>query len=125
MKMRLRSNSVRFRLTKTEVATMQDLGECSESILFPNGTCLAYSLLASECPAVQAEFEKGTVKIRVPRQDILAWSTTETPGIYATVEDKGVALRISVEKDFRCLDSGSDEDQSDMFSNPADGKLTC
>jgi hypothetical protein len=39
MKMRLRSNSVRFRLTKTEVAAMQESGECSESILFPNGTC--------------------------------------------------------------------------------------
>ena len=104
---------------------MQESGECSESIVFPNGTCLAYSLLASECPAVQADFEQGTVTIRVPRQHIQAWSTTETPGIYATVDDKGVALRISVEKDFRCLDSDSGEDQSDMFSNPSDGKLTC
>lgn len=125
MKMRVRSNSVRFRLTKTEVAAMQGCGECSEYVRFPDGGCLAYSLIASESASVQAEFELGSVKIRVPRREVLEWSGTEAVGIYSTVESNGIALDVIVEKDFQCLDADTLEDQSDMFSNPMAGALSC
>jgi hypothetical protein len=125
MKLRVRFNSVRFRLTKTEVSTLQGFGECSELIKFPGGACLAYSLKVSEDSDVHAAFEQGTVKISVPQKDIHAWSTTDAVGIYATVDAAGEKLGISVEKDFQCLDLSTLEDQSDMFSNPATGSLSC
>jgi hypothetical protein len=90
MKLRVRFNSVRLRLTK-----------------FPGGASLAYSLPVSESPIVHAEFEQGAVKI-------VEWSTTDAVGIYATVDASG-----SIEKDFECLDLSTQEDQSDMFANPA------
>jgi hypothetical protein len=124
MKLRVRSNSVRLRLTQTEVSRVQKLGECAEVISFPGGAYLAYSLHASECDAVRAEFERCTVKIYVPRKEILEWSTTQAVGIYATVEAEGVALRVLIEKDFRCLDK-THEDQSDMFSNPNAESVSC
>ncbi len=86
MKLRIRFNSVRLRLTKTEVSTLECHGECAELIKFPGGASLAYSLHASESPAVHAEFEQGTVKIEVPRQDVVKWYSTDAVGIYATVD---------------------------------------
>jgi len=124
MKLRVGSNSVRLRLTQTEVAKLQDQGECSESVLFPGGACLGYSLQASDCAAVEAKFEQSTVKIAVPRQEIKKWSSTSAVGIYATVDAAGVALKVLIEKDFRCLDN-TQEDQSDMFAHPGAGKLSC
>ncbi len=121
MKLRVRFNSVRLRLTKTEVSTLQCQGECAELIKFPGGASLAYSLRASDSPAVHAEFEQGTVKIKVPRQDIAKWSGTDAVGIYATVDASGETLHVSIEKDFQCLDLSTQEDQSDMFANPSTG----
>ncbi len=125
MKLRVRFNSVRLRLTKTEVSRLRGVGECTEFIRFPGGASLAYSLQAAECPAVDAEFKEGAVRIRVPRKDVLAWSATDAVGIYATVDAAGAALQVSVEKDFQCLDMSTLEDQSDMFENPAVGTVTC
>jgi hypothetical protein len=121
MKLRVRSNSFRLRLTKTEVSTLRCQGECAELIKFPGGASLAYSLHASESAAVHAEFEAGAVRIKVPRQDIAQWSTTDAVGIYATVDASGEALHVSIEKDFQCLDLSTHEDQSDMFANPTTG----
>jgi hypothetical protein len=72
-----------------------------------------------------AKFEQCSVKISVPRQEVLAWSATDAVGIYGTVEANGVALHVMIEKDFQCLDMDTQEDQSDVFSNPMAGVLTC
>ena len=64
MKLRLQSNSVRLRLTRSEVERLRDTGLVEESVDFGGGEVLAYRLLSQLEPGpVQARFRQGTVTV--------------------------------------------------------------
>ena len=127
MKLRLRDNTIRLRLTRPEVETMQTDGRVTSRVPFGGGVELEYCLERSEeARAATAEFDGSRLNVIVPAGDVSEWAATEQVSIAAEqpVGD-GVSLKILVEKDFACLSPREDEDESDMFPHPLEGRDTC
>jgi hypothetical protein len=126
MKLRVRNNSVRFRLGQSEVAHLQDAGECRETIEFPGGARLEYVLTVSSAGEFEVSFEDGVILVSIPMHEMRPWQSPHSVGISAVIplhSDK--TLELLIEKDFRCLDEAITEDQSDTFENPLASLRTC
>jgi hypothetical protein len=119
MKLRVRHNSIRFRLTQSDVGSLRTSGRCRETILFPGGSSLEYVLLACNAEELSVTFSGGIVSIAVPAHQLTDWHSSDQVGISSGVEvQPGKRLEVLIEKDFRCLDPLVAEDQSDAFENP-------
>ena len=130
MKLRVRHNSIRFRLGQSEVEALWKSGACREEIVFPGGARLEYALLASGNGSVGASFADGVVAVSIPKDQLSVWHSTDQIGIRASVDVSGKVpgdenLLVLIEKDFRCIDDRVDEDQSDSFDNPAGVHQRC
>ncbi|HEX7718824.1 MAG TPA: hypothetical protein VF389_03370 [Woeseiaceae bacterium] len=131
MKLRIQDNSVRLRLTRTEVDQLSDEGEVSASALFPGGSSLQYAVTSSpQAHTVEARFDPAGIVVVIPQAEVQAWARSEQVSITGStkVSDKSssnAALTILVEKDFACLKPREGEDESDMFPHPEEGKATC
>jgi len=120
MKLRIRGNSIRLRLSQTEVASLETSGRVADQIVFGPGVALAYVLVVDAAiEATQAAFEGDTVTITIPSAVMRAWSDPAEVSIHgsqALGEDE--VLKILVEKDFACLEPREGEDQENLFPNP-------
>ncbi|MEO9512104.1 MAG: hypothetical protein ABJN84_02220 [Flavobacteriaceae bacterium] len=118
MKIRIKGNSVRFRLTKTEVDTFCETGSFSEQTTF-NRSTFTYRLFAKEeISALEAEFEDNTITMVLPKKEANIWSSSSRVGYDNTMRLKnGEELYLLLEKDFVCMDE-TIEDQSDNYPNP-------
>jgi hypothetical protein len=125
MKLRIKGNTVRLRLTQSEVATVGEGGRVQELTLFGPQAQFCYALEAVDAPQLEAEYSNNTITIRVPRAMAHDWATTELVGL--STEQKiaeNVSLHLIIEKDFACLSPRGEED-SDTFEHPQAGQLTC
>ncbi|MDZ7645519.1 MAG: hypothetical protein U5K76_15655 [Woeseiaceae bacterium] len=120
MKLRIRGNSLRLRLTRGEVTTMRADGEVGERIEFPDGAALGYRLQArGDADAIRAELRESAITVVVPTADIRRWADTDAVSLQADVGlTGGESLRVLIEKDFACLADRPDEDDSDAFPHP-------
>lgn len=118
MKLRIKGNSIRLRLTKTEVAQFAETGYLQESTEFGN-TSLTYALAkVNEVNELSAVMENTTITVQVPASIATQWTSTEEIGFQNNhTLPNGKALFLLVEKDFVCLDN-TFEDQSDNYPNP-------
>lgn len=122
MKLRIRGNSLRFRLTQGEVSRLLTEGKVSESVHFCSSTAdlLTYSIEAcQDATQVSARFGNGEILVNLPTLLVESWANTNQVGIEHTQsagEERG--LRIVIEKDFQCLQPRAEEDESDNFPHP-------
>jgi len=117
MKLRMQGNSLRLRLTRSEVENLRDKGEVSETVKFRSGAAFIYRLQThSGGDAVRADLAYGVISISVPTTTAERFAVSEEVGIYGYDGE----LRISVEKDFRCLTRPSEEQEADAYPNPAE-----
>lgn len=126
MKLRIRGNSVRLRLAQSEVAQLVKGGRVSESIqfsVFPR-SLLSYTVVTSSADKeITARLVDSEIKVTVPEGLAQGWANSEQVGLKHLQQiDSEVNLSILIEKDFRSLEPRPDEDQSDTFTNPAQGK---
>ncbi len=118
MKLRLRHNSVRLRLTQGEVAQLRDTGVVEEYIEFAEAQRFTYRIRSGvEFSALACEYRGGDLSLSVPRTMVIAWADSPQVGMVADGP-----LRIAIEKDFRCLDTSHPEENADTFPNPLEGK---
>ncbi|MGI9236522.1 MAG: DUF7009 family protein [Woeseiaceae bacterium] len=125
MKLRIKDNSIRLRLTRSEVDALQDSGVVASTTGFPGGRGLGYRVESSPASVSAAAFlSDHGVTVRLPESTVVAWATTEQVSIPGEqLLDNGSRLQILVEKDFACLTEREGEDESDMFPHPdADAK---
>ncbi|MEX0967827.1 MAG: hypothetical protein WD077_11355 [Bacteroidia bacterium] len=125
MKIRIRNNSLRLRLTQQEVDRFQQVGEVLAAIAFPNGTKLHYILRSGKSGAdFQAEFDGTRILVTVPREAGEKWLLPTEVGMEELIPLEGETepLRLLIEKDFQCLSEREDEDESDNFPNPLAGQ---
>ena len=114
MKLRLQGNSVRLRLTRSEVERLRVTGLVEESVNFGAGEPFAYRLQTrQEQGPVEATFGHGIVTVSVSREAAQTWAGSDEVGLYA----QSGTLAISVEKDFRCL-TRPREDEHDAYPHP-------
>jgi len=127
MKLRIRDNSIRLRLSQTEVDLMGKDGLVSARVRFADGAELVYSLESSPaCVDPVAKFENGSLSVRLPESTVTDWASSEQVSISAEQGlDTGGYLQILIEKDFACLAPREGEDDSDMFPNPQSGTSNC
>jgi hypothetical protein len=120
LKLRIRDNSIRLRLTQTEVETVRADALVRGRVIFGGGNTFEYVLESSPATVKpEAHISNNVLTIRVPENDIQQWSTSEQVAISAEQDlDGGGHLKILIEKDFTCLAPRDGEDESDMFPNP-------
>ena len=119
MKLRMLGNSVRLRVTRSEFERVVAGEQVIERVGFPGDIEFEYALVVAHVPAIEARFDGGRVEIVLPPALAEGWRDPERVGIYGSVGiGSGRQLDIAVEKDYRCV-GPVDEDQSDMFPNPA------
>ncbi len=122
MKIRIKGNSLRYRLTKSEVSTLAEQGSIEEKTEFPGNT-LTYAITASALGELIAEFKQSTITLNIPKDTLARWANTDQVGIESHMPlPDGSSFFLLLEKDFKCIDVNANEDQSDFFENP---HLTC
>ncbi len=116
MKLRIRENSIRFRLTQSEVAEFGEKGLIENKTDFGD-TFFIYALKSSgSIENLQANFENGRIEIVVPKTVSENWVNSQEVGISGEFKK----LKILIEKDFACLTVREGEDESDTFPNPTE-----
>ncbi len=118
MKIRIKGNSIRFRLTQTEVKAICERDMVREKTQF-NEAHFVYAVEASnQHDYLQASFLDQGIILFVPKDTLADWSTNEQVGFYHTqILNNGQKLELTLEKDFVCLDERV-EDETDNYPNP-------
>lgn len=118
MKIRIKGNSIRLRLSKSEVTKLDSAGYLEEKTSFATNTFI-YALKAdANVTELSAAFDGSKMTVIIPLDMIKDWPANDTIGFKNTLQLTATdSLFILVEKDFICLDETS-EDQSDNYENP-------
>ena len=120
MKLRIKGDSLRLRLTQGEVHALEEGGLVEDRVRFGGGATLVYRLTRDpRAPAIAANYIDGVMEVRLPEQVALGWCrSNEVTLAGAQPAAADAELRIVVEKDFACLTVREGEDESDNFPNP-------
>lgn len=117
MKLRIFGNSIRLRLSQSELENLRLHGVVEDAVSFGNAA-LTYKLKTAEVPEPTAAFEQNLIAVYLPEPLARQWATTDEVSIRAEQPlPEGEKLKILIEKDFKCL-TPRDEDESDNFPNP-------
>ena len=121
MKLRILNNSVRLRLTRSEVDTLDRDGLVKAHTDFPGDRDFHYVVESSPASVKPgAFFSDRVLTVRLPDTMVREWATSDEVSIRGNqLLDGGETLKILVEKDFQCLTGREDEDESDMYPHPA------
>ena len=119
MKVRIRGNSIRIRLSKSEVELFDSKGLVEERTDFGSNT-LVYSVISTGGENMSATFKNDSIKLYVPGHLLKQWATTSEISLaYDQPVSNDKFLNLLLEKDFKCIDAVITEEQSDYFENPA------
>jgi hypothetical protein len=116
MKVRIKGDSIRYRLTQSDLENFFKNKYIEEITNFPQNQ-LVYALKAISCQEIYCEFENNKITIFFPENELELWYKSNQVGYQNIQGFNNIELKILVEKDFVCLDN-SEEDQSDNFPNP-------
>ena len=119
MKLRIKGNSIRFRLTQSEVKIVEQTGLVKDQIKFSNSISLEYEIkVATGLEYVEATYSEDKITLKVNESLIRDWAHSDQVTISSSLDlSSNENLTILIEKDFKCL-SPRDEDESDMFPHP-------
>lgn len=120
MKLRLRGNTLRLRLTRAEVDRLgSNAGRVEESVRFGPTASLLYSIERDDVRAPRAELDGRAIRVIAPHTLVEAWAKSDQVGFDGEqATGDGQVLRILVEKDWNCLTSRPGEEDVDTFPNP-------
>ncbi|MDN5288139.1 MAG: hypothetical protein JWR38_4413 [Mucilaginibacter sp.] len=112
MKIRIKGNALRYRLTKSDISALANDGYLQEQTNFV-GQPFIYALKITKADTLTAEFKNNTITLFMPQLMMNELADTDRVGF----DDKNGPVQLLVEKDFTCLDN-VEEDQSDNYPNP-------
>lgn len=123
MKLRTTSNSIRLRLSQTDVRAFAEHGAIEEELIVnaAGGQRFVYRLERDpNAVEVGASLVNNRLTVSVPARVADVWTSTELVGF----ENDGAssAPGILVEKDFNCLEPRAGEDDKDTFPHPRSGQ---
>ncbi len=123
MKLRIQGNSLRLRITPSDMTRLLANGRIEETICFgsePNAS-LTYALEHNtRANAMSVRYTPREVTVILPTADAQQWAGGQDVGIYADAPTSQGPLSLAVEKDFACLDK-SNAQNADTFPNPNQG----
>jgi hypothetical protein len=112
VKIRIKGNSIRFRLTRTDVKALAENGSISEFINFGEKK-LGYEIRQTSLEQMSVSMTDYTICVAMPATMTQDWVDTDKVGF----ESVSGTVYLLVEKDFACIDNTL-EDQSDNYPNP-------
>jgi hypothetical protein len=125
MKLRIKGNSLRLRVSRSEFAHFQAGGRIEETIRFADApeARLTYALeSAAQSPPVRVQYGFRDVTVILSKEQARTWEAESEVGVYSNLGiGSAGSLAVTVEKDFACLDR-SDENE-DTFANPNAGGI--
>ncbi len=122
MKLRIRGNTLRLRLSRSEVDLVGQGKEVEESTSFPGGGKLQYSLRQSpsKTSVVKTnEGDKSCINVIVDQNKAKMWAESEEVGLFGAEPLVLGSLELLIEKDFACLNPREGSEDSDSYPNPA------
>lgn len=115
MKLRIKGNTIRIRLSETEVNLLAEGNPVIEETQFPSSK-LTYKIQPSISESV--DFIDEVVYVNLTHDEIDSWAKTDEVTISKEVAiPNDNILCILVEKDFKCL-TVRPEDESELYPNP-------
>lgn len=119
MKLRIRGDSVRIRLTQGDVLKLARGEKVEQSTAFSATSILISSVQASaHAQTTTATFANGEISLKLPLETVRKWANSDQVGLEAEQPWGGNRrLHILVEKDFECLQPHG-ESQADAYPNP-------
>lgn len=117
MKIRIKGNSLRYRLTQSDMYRLSHEGYLEDRTSFGKRE-LVYVIQKTNERELSAFFDDNVICLQIPGNMIEELDKTDRVGF----EGKQGDLLLLVEKDFTCLDNVV-EDQSDNYPNPLAEKL--
>ena len=121
MKLRIHGNSLRLRLSRSEVDQLRETGSCAESLQFGSGSHLTYILeTSSQFPGMDAQYQKDCIRFLLPLDLAREWAESDQSVSLNRNDGSGPSLLI--EKDFPCLhrEEASPNNDADTFPNPSE-----
>ncbi|MNE51335.1 hypothetical protein D3C80_1459590 [compost metagenome] len=119
MKIRLKANTIRFRLDKNDIESLQQTGHAKEETTIAGGK-LHFCIKAKPIDEAKIKLDPFAIHLLYPEAQLLEWTSNEENGIYFSLTNEdGSELKITMEKDYKCLTT-RDEDESAAFDNPLD-----
>ena len=121
MKIRIKGNSIRYRLTKSEVSALAATGSIGEETCFgpDEAQKFIYAVeVREDIDCLAADFKNNTITLFISAAEARSWPDSERVGFENTLQiapDK--TLFLLLEKDFICMDK-TVEDQSDNYPHP-------
>ncbi|MGX1753168.1 DUF7009 family protein [Sphingobacterium sp.] len=112
MKIRIKDNSVRIRLTQSEVNALYQDGNISSRTEFLE-QAFVYAVERADVPELSVEFVENKITLKIPANLLEQMYSTDVVGF----EGLTGKVKLLLEKDFVCLDNTM-EDQSDNYPNP-------
>jgi len=123
MKLRITSNSLRLRISQSDLARFMQSGQIEETIHFAADAAaqLSYALEQSDTAReISLVYQPQSVTVSIPSAAARDWAGGNRVGIYGDVDVGIYKLTVTVEKDFACLD-GTNRENIDTFPNPQKG----
>lgn len=118
MKIRIKGNSVRMRLSQKDVRELDEKGHVLETTQFPNGEFFDYSIVIEPVRHVRAFVLENGIQVVLPEESERTWAGSDEVSVSAALDlPEGGQLAVLIEKDWTCL-ADRTEDESDLFPNP-------
>ena len=127
MKLRIKGNSLRVRVSRSEVTRLL-AGDClEETVHFASEARAKFTYALHHEPSLSqpaVQYTENRVAILIPADQANEWGTTDQVGIAEDISLGNLGLlALLIEKDFACLDR-NEKDNEDTFPNPNAG-ATC
>ncbi len=127
MKLRIKGNSLRLRVSRSEVAKLLKRERLEETIRFGTQARAKFTYALEQASSIDVpnvRYTRNKVTVLIPADQANTWCATDQVGIVDSLSIGSFgSLDLLIEKDFACLDQ-SDEDNEDTFANPSAGS-TC
>jgi hypothetical protein len=123
MKLRIKGNSLRLRVSPSEMEQLLQSGRVEETIYFAaeEGARLTYALEQSaQAETMTVRYRPQEVTVLVSSSEARNWAEGNDVGLYGAAGSGHVPLELAIEKDFACLDKAEAEN-ADTFPNPRQG----
>jgi hypothetical protein len=123
MKLRIKGNSLRLRVSPSEMEQLLRSGRVEETIYFgmENDAKLTYALEHSaEAETMTVQYRPQEVTVVISSREARNWAEGKSVGLYGETASGHGPLELSIEKDFACLDKEQAEN-ADTFPHPKQG----
>lgn len=122
MKLRIKGNSIRLRLTQAEVQRIAKRETVQDHLRFGRDTPpFTYALeVGPKASEITASYQAYSLLVTLPSEVARQWAESNQISLEETLSlDEDASLYVLVEKDFQCLHQRPNEDERDHFPNPA------